>query len=113
MRGMSRTTGAVNEGNAHIVQSIRDLLTTSVGDRTELRRYGSNLPQQVDRPVNELFDVEIHAAVAEALELWEPRFKLTGVWIDNRTAEGRVTIGLEGVVVNEGNVVRIEGVSLT
>lgn len=112
MRGMSRTTGVALDGNGHIAQSIRDILTTPIGSRVMLREYGSRIPELVDRPLNALLDVELHAAVAEALDRWEPRFKLSAVWIAGRSADGRITLGLEGSVVSDGSVVRLEGIKL-
>lgn len=112
MRGMNRYAGTSREGNEHIVQSINDILTTPLGSRVMLKDYGSRLPEQVDRPQNELLDVELQAAVAEALDKWEPRFKLSSVWISARSPEGRVTFGIEGTIVADGTVVRLEGITL-
>lgn len=110
MRGMSRTTGKALTGNDHIVASIQDILTTPIGSRVMLREYGSRLPELVDHPLNALLDVELFAAVAGALDRWEPRFKLLSVWIASRSAEGRITLGLEGQVVSDGTTVRLEGI---
>jgi len=77
-----------------------------------LHEYGSRLSELIDTPMNELLDVELHASVAEALERWEPRFRLTSVWIGNRTPEGRITLDIEGIVLSEGRVIRLEGVTL-
>lgn len=110
MIGMSRTDGTPMEGDDHIIQSVQDILTTPKGTRAMLREYGSRLPDLVDRPQNELLDVELQAAVAEALDKWEPRFKLSRVWISARSSEGRVVLGVEGTIVSEGRVFRIEGI---
>lgn len=112
MRGMNRTTGKSLEGSEHIVASIHDILTTPLGTRVMLRDYGSRLPELVDRPLNELLDVELQAATAEALDRWEPRFKLSRVWISGRSAAGRIKIGIEGTVVADGRAVRLEGLTL-
>lgn len=112
MRGMSRTTGKALSGDAHIIASIHDILTTPLGSRTMLPDYGSRIPELVDRPQNELLDVELQAATAEALDRWEPRFKLTSVWLSGRSSTGRITIGIEGTIVADGSVVRLEGITL-
>lgn len=111
MKGMSAATGAPLTGSQHIVQSIHDILTTPIGSRVMLREYGSRIPSLVDEPMNELLDVELHSATAEALERWEPRFKLTAVWIAGKTATGRLTLGLEGQVISDGSVISLEGIS--
>lgn len=112
MRGMNRFVGTGIEGDRHLVQSIHDILTTRLGSRVMLHEYGSRLPDLIDRPQGELLDVELQAATAEALDRWEPRFKLTSVWISSRSAAGRITIGIEGTIVADGSVVRLEGITL-
>jgi uncharacterized protein len=112
MKGMNRVTGKPVSGAEHLAQSIRDLLTTPIGSRVMLREYGSRIPELVDRPTNALLDVELHAAVAEALARWEPRFRLTSVQITERTTAGRITISIEGVVVADGRAVRLEGITV-
>lgn len=112
MRGMDRDTGGALSGDAHVIASIHDILTTPKGSRVMLREYGSDIFKLVDRPQNELFDVEFQAAVAEALDRWEPRFKLTSVWLSSRSADGRIALGLEGQIVADSRVVRLEGITL-
>lgn len=112
MLGMNRLTGKPLTGREHVVQSIMDILTTAVGSRVMLRDYGSRVPDLVDRPANELLEVELQAETAGALERWEPRFKLSTVWIEGRNPLGRVTIGIEGTLVSDGSVMRIEGIVL-
>ena len=112
MRGMNRDTGLALDGNAHVLQSVRDIITTPVGSRVMLREYGCKAPLLVDRPMNTLFDVELHSSIAEALERWEPRFKLSYVRIEGRSAQGRVIIGIAGTIVATGETARIEGLTL-
>ena len=112
MRGMNRYTGEALSDEAHLRQSIHDLLTTPIGSRVVLRAYGSRLPDLVDEPINELLDVELYSAVAEALDRWEPRFKLTGVSITGRSNTGRITLSVAGLIVANGEPIRIEGLTL-
>lgn len=112
MRGMNRNSGLELTNAEHIKQSIHDLLTTPIGSRVMLRDYGSRLPDLVDEPINDLLDVELYAAVAEALKRWEPRFELRAVWISGRTNMGRITFGISGVVVSDGSPIRLEGITL-
>ncbi|MBA8757908.1 baseplate assembly protein W [Wolbachia pipientis] len=109
MRGMSNKTGKELEGIEHLKQSIIDILTTPIGSRIMRRNYGSRLLELVDRPINRDFTLEIYAAVAEALEKWERRFKLEKVKI-TEVKEGRVTLDLEGVYLSEGKFININGV---
>lgn len=112
MRGMHRETGLALDGNAHVLQSVRDIITTPLGSRVMLRDYGCKAPMLVDRPINTLFDVELHSSIAEALERWEPRFKLSVVRVDGRSALGRVIIAIEGTITDTGETARIEGLTL-
>ncbi len=112
MLGMNRTTGKALEGGDHILQSVHDIITTPKGSRVMLREYGCAVPDMVDRPTNELFDIELHASIAEALAKWEPRFRLVSVWIAGRTLQGRVIIGIEGTIVETGATARLEGITL-
>ncbi|TVS95217.1 GPW/gp25 family protein [Wolbachia endosymbiont of Aedes albopictus] len=109
MRGMSNKTGKELEGLEHLKQSIVDIVTTPVASRVMRREYGSRLFELVDRPINRDFTLEIYAAVAEALEKWERRFKLEKVKI-TEVKEGRVTLDLEGVYLSEGKFININGV---
>ena len=53
MTGMSRFTGEKLDPNsdAHLVQSIGDILTTPLGSRVLRRSYGSELPDLIDQPI--------------------------------------------------------------
>ena len=112
MLGLNRTTGKALDGDSHVLQSVRDIITTPKGTRVMLREYGCEAPALVDRPINELFDIELHAAIAQALAKWEPRFRLTSVWIAGRTPQGRVTIGIDGTILTTGVAARLEGITL-
>lgn len=112
MNGINIITGQALDGIEHVLQSVRDIVTTPKGSRVMLREYGCAVPDMVDRPINELFDVELHASVAEALARWETRFRLTAVTITGRTPEGRVIIQITGTITASGTTARIEGLTL-
>lgn len=78
---MSRQTGQALDtaGNAHLVQSIGDILTTPIGTRVGVRTYGSRLPDLVDQPANPLSRIRLYAAAAIALQRWEPRVRLVSI----------------------------------
>ncbi|WP_353273471.1 GPW/gp25 family protein [Wolbachia endosymbiont (group A) of Agelastica alni] len=109
MRGMNASTGKELEGLEHLKQSIVDIITTPIGSRVMRREYGSRLSELVDRPINRDFTLEIYAAVAEALQKWEKRFKLEKVKI-TEVKEGKVTIALEGIYTPKGENIRFDGV---
>jgi phage baseplate assembly protein W len=96
MKGMSRENGKYLDDLEHLKQSIVDILTTPIGSRIMRREYGSNLFYLVDRPINREFLQQIYAAVAEALERWEPRLQLKKVTVDE-IKDGRITLSLSGI----------------
>lgn len=95
MRGMSNKTGEYLNDLEHLEQSIIDILTTPIGSRVICRDYGSNLFQLIDMPVNRILFSRIYAAVAEAIDRWEPRFKVEKITI-NSIKEGHIILSLIG-----------------
>jgi phage baseplate assembly protein W len=109
MKGMSRTTGAYLDDLEHLKQSIVDVLTTPIGSRVIRREYGSNLFYLVDHPINKDFLQQIYAAVAEAIDRWEPRFDLKKITVDE-IKDGHITLSLSGVYLITQEKVSLKGV---
>jgi phage baseplate assembly protein W len=96
MRGMDRTTGKPIDGNAHLAQSVGDILTTPIGQRVMLRDYGSLLFELVDQPLNGATRLLAFAATAMALRRWEPRLRLRRVGLQGSEASlGSAVITIE------------------
>jgi len=95
MAGMSRTSGRALGGDAHLSQSIADILTTPIGSRVMRRDYGSLLFELVDQPDNPRTRLRLFAAIAVALAKWEPRLRLTRVGLV-RPAPGSLSVTIEG-----------------
>jgi len=96
MAGMSATAGTPLSGNAHLAQSIGDILTTPLGSRVMRRDYGSLLFDLLDQPINGALRMLLRAATAVALRRWEPRLKLTRVQIDGEPDQGVLALTIEG-----------------
>ena len=96
MIGMNASTGAAIDGNAHLAQSIADILITPIGSRIMRRDYGSMLFDLIDQPLNGAGRLLLYAATAMAIARWEPRIRLRKVALGSGDAEGRLTIDLEG-----------------
>ncbi|ENN90820.1 phage baseplate assembly protein GpW [Bartonella schoenbuchensis m07a] len=109
--GMNCETGKSMVGVDHLRQSIMDILTTRIGTRVMRRDYGSRVLDLIDDPVNETFKVDIYAAVAEALDRWEPRFKLKQVNLTS-VEEGKISISFEGIYVPSGKPITMEGLQI-
>lgn len=97
MSGLDRTSARLMTADAHLAQSIADILSTPVGTRVMRRAYGSDLPKLIDAPINGETLVDLYQASAEALDLWEPRFKLRRVEVA-AAAAGVVSLALYGDV---------------
>ena len=66
----------------------------------------------VDKPMTENFSAELYAATAESLDKWEPRLKLERVKID-KTAEGKVSLTLQGTYLPKSKAIRLDGIIVT
>jgi hypothetical protein len=96
MNGMNAGTGAAIGGDAHLAQSVGDILTTPIGSRVMRRDYGSLLFELIDGPFNAAHRLRMYAATAVALRRWEPRIRLTRVAVDRGAAPGELAVAIEG-----------------
>lgn len=97
MSGVSVTTLRLLSEDAHLAQSINDILSTPIGSRVMRREYGSDLPNLIDAPLNGETLVDLFAATAEAIAKWEPRFVLRRVEVSDVVA-GKLSLTLTGEV---------------
>lgn len=107
MNGMGRDTGRRLEDRAHLAQSITDILSTPKGTRVMRRDYGSDLPALIDAPINGETVVDLFMATAEALDAWEPRYRLRRVEIAEARA-GYMHLRLTGEVMGQSDALEIE-----
>lgn len=112
MKGTNAATGKALDGLDHLRQSIRDILTTPKGTRVMRRGYGSDLPRLVDAPMNRSTLIDLYAATAEAIDLWEPRFKIETVTATS-AAPGEITLSITGEYLPDGRTVTIDGIVVT
>lgn len=104
MAGVNAIDGTFLDGFDHVVQSIRDILFTPIGTRVMLRDYGSDVPAMLDRPLNAATVVDTTMAVAEALDRWEPRFRVRYVEIVSQGVDGILTLALTGIWYPRGHL---------
>jgi len=103
MIGMDRHTGRTLSGDAHLAQSITDILTTPKGTLVMRRDYGSDLPDIIDRPMNGITMIDAYLAIAEALDLWEPRISVERVQIAAaRAGYAEINLTIESAESDEG-----------
>ena len=96
MSGMNKATGKAIADEAHIAQSIADILTTPIGSRVMRRDYGSRLFELVDAPLTQANHLLWIAATAGAIRKWEPRVSLEKVSLTLSEA-GQVILSLIGI----------------
>lgn len=96
MNGMNAQTGAAIAGVDHLRQSIADILGTPRGTRVARRDYGSDLPELLDQPANDVGRLRIFAATALALLRQEPRLRLTRVALSAADRPGAFRLTVEG-----------------
>lgn len=111
MKGMCAVTGKPLSGYAHLQQSIADILTTRIGTRVMRREYGSDVPDLIDRPMNDETIIDVYAAVAVALDRWEPRFRLEQIYVISAVA-GHMNVNLEGEYLPDGKKIKLSGIVL-
>lgn len=107
MTGMARDTGLGLSFEQHLAQSIADILSTPIGSRVMRRSYGSELPRLIDAPLNGETQVDVFAAVADALARWEPRLRLVRVSVDAASA-GLLRLSMVGETINGETTVSAE-----
>lgn len=111
MQGVNALTGKRLAGDAHLRQSVIDILSTPKNSRVLLRDYGSELPDLIDNPQDESTRVRIVGATASALARWEPRLTLKRVQVV-RNGDGAFDLTIEGVNKETGKPVTLEGITI-
>ena len=111
MNGINAQTGKALSGRDHLRQSIGDILRTRIGSRVMRRDYGSRLFSLVDQPVTPAWRSECYAAVAEALDQWETRYRLIRVRLVSVSA-GHVSLDLDGEYLPDGTPITLESLIL-
>lgn len=101
--GFSNVDGSLKTGFDHVRQSIEVILNTPIGSRVMRRDFGSELMALIDRPMNDRVILAIYSACATAIARWEPRFAITGISIDDLTAQGVVALKISGIYYPNGH----------
>lgn len=104
MVGVNRYDGKELAGWRHLQQSLVDLMTTRIGTRVMRRDYGSDIPDLIDRPQGIDMVLEVTMALGDALEKWEPRFRLSRVSIMDAKPDGVMEIFIRGDYYPRGHL---------
>lgn len=105
--GISRQTGQVLAGWPNVVQSIGVIFTTHFGERVLRRWFGSDVPPLLGRALVPSTVLRFWSAICIALELWEPRFRITSIApfgsdLDIRT--GKIGFKVSGIYYPRGHL---------
>lgn len=103
-KGMNAETGATLSGVDHLWQSLKNIIETPTGQRVMRGAYGSVLHEKLDAPATPSNLLTIYALLSDALEAWEPRFKLKKISSASETDEdGKIIIKFffEGIFLGE------------
>jgi phage baseplate assembly protein W len=104
MAGMNRYTGKALDGYDHLVQSLADLLSTPPLTRFWRREYGSEATYLIDKPM--LVDTLLTFTIVfgEAIDRWEPRYRLRRMWFETADPDGRAVINADGTYYPRGHL---------
>lgn len=88
-----------------IMQNVRIILTTPRGTDIHRPDFGSNLHLFIDQPMTTITRGKIMAEIADAIEKWEPRVKVSNLSL-NKSYE-RLLISIELVIKETGEIIEI------
>ena len=94
VQGMNRTTGKPLSEDGHILQSLKDIVTTPIGSRVMRRDYGSLVPFLIDQPASPRLVMQHRAAIIHAIMRWEKRVKPTAINIIP-SMDGKATLQID------------------
>ena len=77
--GINRHTCNPLAGWAHVQQSLGVIFTTRIGSRILARFFGSAVPGLLGKNLTPQTLLKFWTAIAIAIELWEPRFRLRSI----------------------------------
>lgn len=87
--GMSSENGTALNDEAHLHQSVHDILLTPAGSRLMRREYGSAVFSLIDQPDHAVTRLRLMSAACVALWRWEPRLTPVAVTVET-TDQGAV-----------------------
>ncbi|MCF9034713.1 GPW/gp25 family protein [Acinetobacter nectaris] len=94
---ISKETGAALETELESIrQSIQEILSTPIGSRIMRRQFGSDIPNLIDQPLNQVLVLRVYSAIYTPLILWEQRISIENISI-NQIAAGSLDVDLEAV----------------
>lgn len=81
MTDFDRHTGAMIDNYASALQSVEMILTTRIGERLMLRHFGAGVVELLGRLMTPALFAAYQILLATAIDVWEPRFRVRGVFV--------------------------------
>ncbi|MEM6765023.1 MAG: GPW/gp25 family protein [Bacteroidota bacterium] len=88
-------TVSMSEEEQDIQESLHILLTTRVGERVMLPKYGCNMDRLLFEPLNTTLQTYMEDLVKTAILYFEPRIKLNKITLTPIAEEGRIEIEVD------------------
>lgn len=77
--GVNQHTGVLLTGFDHVRQSLGVIFATRLTERVLHRTFGSAVPKLLGQPLTGATLMRFYMAIIVAIELWEPRFRVTQI----------------------------------
>lgn len=87
----------LDDEQAHIRQSIHDILLTPIGSRIMRRDYGSYIYALLDKPISRTLMLQLSAAAVIALKKWEPRIEINRFAVEIEPQQAQINAQIDYV----------------
>jgi hypothetical protein len=112
---MDRHTGKKIDGIDHLTMRINDVLTTFINTRIMRRKYGSDIINLQDAPINQQTIVDFYAGIADAF--LNPINGLTDVDLIKvravSSSKGRLEIEIQALWKPTGEPIKLQNMIIT
>lgn len=105
--GFDRRTGRPIAGWDHVLQSLGVIFTTHFGERFMRRHFGSFVPRVLGERLVPSTLLRFWTAIIVAIELWEPRYRVTKIMpaaSPEQLRQGILRYRLEGIYYPRGHL---------
>ena len=105
--GIDKETGRVISGWPHVLQSLVVIFTTRFGERVLIRWFGSFVPKILGQRMTPPVVLKFWTAICVAIDLWEPRFKVTKIrpfGTPEQMRLGEIGFTIEGIYYPRGHL---------
>lgn len=81
MTAVDRVTGRLIDNYTSALQAVEVIFATPIGERVMRRHFGAGLVELLGRAVTPPLFAAWQTLVAVGIDLWEPRFRVRGVYV--------------------------------